>query len=180
MTDPAATVYDLDGTLVRLAVEWDRVRGEVRALYDDSGVPVPDDGLWGMMEAAPEHGLAEAVEAIITRHEEAGAAASERLAIADAVTLADGPVGVCSLNAESACRLALETHGLLEAVDVIVGRDSVDAHKPDPAPLLAVIDRLDVRPGETLFVGDSDRDRETAERAGTRFEAADDYVRRLA
>lgn len=180
MSEPAATVYDLDGTLVRLAVEWEQVRSEVGDLFAEAGVPVPDGGLWGMMDAAPAHGLGDAVEATIARHEEAGAAASERLPAADELARVDGPVGVCSLNAESACRLALETHGLLAAVDAIVGRDSVHGHKPDPAPLLAVVDRLGVPAGETLFVGDSARDRETAKRAGTRFSAVEDYVRRRA
>ncbi len=180
MNDPAAIVYDLDGTLVRLAVDWDEVRAEVSELFDEAGAAIPEGGLWGMMETAPEHGLDGAVEATITRYEEAGAAASERLAIAADLRRIDGPIGVCSLNAESACRVALRTHDLLEDVDVIVGRDSVATHKPDPEPLLTVIDRLDVTPAETLFIGDSERDEETADRAGTRFAYAEDYARRLA
>ena len=51
----------------------------------------------------------------------------------------------------------------------VIGRDTVETFKPDPESLLAAVDRLGVRPERTLFVGDSERDAETADRAGTRF-----------
>ena len=179
MTDPEAIVYDLDGTLVRLAVEWDQVRAEVLDLYREAGVG-GTDSLWDMMANAPEHGLRDPVEAAIRRHEEAGARTSDRLGLADELLSTKQPAGICSLNAESACRIALDTHDLLAAVDSVVGRDSVDAHKPDPTPLLAVIDELGAAPAQTLFVGDSERDLETAKRAGTDFSWAEDYARRRA
>ena len=179
MTDPGTVVYDLDGTLVRLAVEWDAVRAEVRELYREAGV-AGNHSLWDMMARAPEHGLQDPVETAIRRHEEAGARNSDRLTVADELLAADQPAGVCSLNAESACRIALDTHDLLSSVDAVIGRDSVDAHKPDPTPLLAVIDALDATPEQTLFVGDSERDQETAKRAGTAFAWAEDYARRRA
>jgi pyrophosphatase PpaX len=36
--------------------------------------------------------------------------------------------------------------------------DDLSSHKPDPAGLVEIMRRLDVAPGETLFVGDSDVD----------------------
>jgi phosphoglycolate phosphatase len=54
-------------------------------------------------------------------------------------------------------------------VDAVVGRDSVPARKPDPEPLLAALDALDVPPNRALFVGDSASDAEAAERAGVAF-----------
>jgi phosphoglycolate phosphatase len=165
--DYDAVVYDLDGTLVRLAVDWDAVAREVGDLLRSRDVTPPDD-LWTMLDRADETGHRAAVEATIAEHETTGARNSERLAHADGVPVGL-PVGVCSLNCEAACHVALETHDLSEAVHAVVGRDSVATKKPDPEPLLAVVRELDVAPGRALFVGDSERDEVTASRAGTDF-----------
>ena len=170
-------VYDLDGTLVRLDVDWDAVARDVAAVFDDAGVDVDGAGLWDMLTIADDHGLADEVEATIARHEREGARTSTRLRFSD--RLADGagddPIAVCSLNCEEACRIALETHGLDEHVDTIVGRDSVATHKPDPEPLLAAVDALSVPAERALFVGDSPRDERTAERAGTAYRYVSEF-----
>ena len=168
--DIDAIIYDLDGTLVRLTVDWGTVAADVESVLRSRDCD-PPAGLWAMLAFAEEHGYREAVEETIGRHERDGARNSERLALAD--TLANErertPTGVCSLNCEDACRIALETHSLTGFVDRVVGRDSVSTYKPDPDPLLAVVDALGAVPERTLFVGDSERDERTAERAGTRF-----------
>ena len=172
MSDTAygGIVYDLDGTLVTLAVNWDAVADDVIQVYDDAGIDATGAGLWSLLEDADTHGIADRVEEAISRHEREGARRSRRCALADAVAGRTVPVGVCSLNSEAACRIALETHELTADVDSVVGRDSVATHKPDPEPLLATLDALGVAPEEALFVGDSPRDKETADRAGVAFE----------
>jgi phosphoglycolate phosphatase len=166
----AGVVYDLDGTLVTLAVNWDAVANDVIRVYEDAGIDATGAGLWSLLEDAEEHGIADAVEAAISRHEREGARRSRRCGLADELADRSVPIGVCSLNCEAACRIALETHGLAADVDVVVGRDSVATHKPDPEPLLATLGDLGVAPDNALFVGDSRRDKETAERAGVAFE----------
>jgi phosphoglycolate phosphatase len=86
-------------------------------------------------------------------------------------------VGVCSLNAESAVHVALDTHALTESVDAIVGRGSVPTEKPDPEPLLATLEPLGVDPGNAVFVGDSDRDRVASDRAGVPYRDVSDWDR---
>ena len=171
MTDEyAGVVYDLDGTLVTLAVNWDAVATDVIQVYEDSGIDATGAGLWSLLEAADEHGIADDVEAAISRHEREGARRSRRCGLADELAEQSVPVGVCSLNCEAACRIALETHGLADDVDAVVGRDSVATHKPDSEPLLATLEALGVDPENALFIGDSPRDKETADRAGVAFE----------
>jgi len=167
-------VYDLDGTLVRLAVDWDAVQADVEGVFRDAG-RVPSGTLWDLLERAESDGddeLLDRVTATIERHERAGARESERLPGADDLleTATHVPVAVVSLNAASACRLALDRHDLTDAVSTVVGRDTVPERKPDPRPLLVALERLGVTPGRALFVGDSPRDRECARRAGVDFE----------
>ncbi len=97
-----------------------------------------------------------------------GAEASARLPHADHLPLAV-PTGVCSLNCEAACRTALDRHDLTPHVGSVVGRDSVATYKPDPEPLIATLRDLGADPAAALFVGDSERDAVTAERAGVDF-----------
>lgn len=168
-TDFDAVVYDLDGTLVNLAVNWDDVAGDVIGVFDEAGVDVTGHDLWEMLDLADEYGIRDDVEATIADHECAGAETSERLPYADTVAEQSVPVGVCSLNCEAACRVALDIHDLTPHVESVVGRDSVSTRKPDPDPLLATLRSLGVAPIDAIFVGDSRRDEVTAERAGTAF-----------
>jgi len=163
-----AVVYDLDGTLVDLAVDWGDVARDVASVLRERGVDPGTGGLWGMLKISDESGHREAVEKTITEYERAGARNSARLALADGLPH-DVPVGVCSLNSEVSCRLALEVHEISSAVGPVVGRDSFGSSKPDPEGLRSVVAELDAEPESTVFVGDSERDAETARRAGTDF-----------
>ena len=168
-----AVVYDLDGTLVHLNVDWGSVATDVLEVYASAAVDVPSRDLWDLLGSAGDYGLDGEVEEAIATHEREGAKTAERLAYADEVLTREIPVGVCSLNCEDACRIALERQGLLEAVEVIVGRDTVETKKPDPEPLLYAAEGLSATPERTLFVGDTRRDELTATRAGTAFEYVD-------
>ena len=172
-----AIVYDLDGTLVHLAVDWDAVATEVATVLRERDVDPGTGDLWSMLELSGDVGHRPVVEETITRYERDGADRSERLPLADG--LPHGvPVGVCSLNAEVAVRDALDVHEIDPHVESVVGRDTVGSSKPDPEGLLRVVDDLDATPERTVFVGDSERDAETARRAGTAFEWAAEFDQR--
>ena len=172
-----ALIYDLDGTLVELAVDWETVTVDARAVLSARGVDATEMGLDAILARADELGYRRRVEETITDHERTGARRSRRLPLADTLP-AEVPVAVCSLNAEEAVRLALEKHGIDAYVSSVVGRDTVDAHKPDPQPLLSSIEALPVDAKRPLFVGDTERDERTAERAGVRFWYATEWAKR--
>jgi len=163
-----AVVYDLDGTLVHLDVDWPAVREAVAARLRARDVAVDGADLWTLLDRAHDEGFAPVVEETMAESERAGARTAERLPLADRLPH-PVPVGVCSLNAESACHVALEMQGLDAHVDAVVGRDTVGTYKPDPEPLLHAVGLLGSAPQQTLFVGDTARDAETAERAGVPF-----------
>lgn len=167
--DVQAVVFDLDGTLVRLAVDWTALAGTLRERFAEAGVDADGWSVWDCYERAAAHGLQSEIEALIAERELAGAEAAERLPAADDLLALDRPAAVCSLNSEAACRAALERHGLLDAVEAVVGRDTVGPVKPDPAPLLAAVEALGVGPAEAIFVGNREKDAETASAAGTAF-----------
>ena len=168
-------VYDLDGTLVRLDVDWEQARVDTAAKLRPRGVTVDGQDLWSLLERARSEGFEPLVERTLADHERAGARTSDLLPAASSLPLSV-PTGVCSLNCEAACHIALEIHGLDGYVDAIVGRDTLDTHKPDPEPLLHTVERLAVSPEATLFVGDTETDATTAERAGVDFRHVDEYL----
>ena len=51
----------------------------------------------------------------------------------------------------------------------VIGGDSLRVAKPDPEPLLAVVEGLGLELAQTVYVGDSETDAETAERAAATF-----------
>ena len=168
-----AIVYDLDGTLVELDVDWDAVAREAASVLRARDIEVDDDSLWEILGRAEEAGYRPAVDDVVAEHERAGARTATKLAGSEELPQ-PVPVGVCSLNCEAACRIALEMHGLDHHVDVIVGRDTVSGVKPDPEPLLHAIEALSASPERALFVGNRETDEETADRAGVDYEYISD------
>ncbi|NHN48639.1 HAD family hydrolase [Halostella sp. JP-L12] len=162
-------VYDLDGTLVDLVVDWGVVAADVEAVYEEAGIDPGRRSLWDLLEAARGHDLFDEVNEAIAAHEREGARESRRLPLADELAALDRPAAVCSLNCAEACTVALAEHGLEEYVAAVVGRDTVATWKPDPESLLAAVEATGADPSRAVFVGDSERDARAAERAGVDF-----------
>ncbi len=85
----------------------------------------------------------------------------------EALTQAGLALGLCTNKPEGPTGAVLAHLGLARHFPVVVGGDTLAVRKPDPAPLHETIARMDVR--EAVFVGDSEVDAETADRAGLPF-----------
>ena len=68
-------------------------------------------------------------------------------------------------------QIILERLGVADTVELVIGSADVTRHKPDPEGLLAAMDRLGVRPEDTLFCGDTVLDAGAARNAGCHFAA---------
>ena len=79
--------------------------------------------------------------------------------------------GIVSTKYRFRIEAVLQREKLSDAFEVIVGGEDVSAHKPDPEGLLRAIDALGAAPKNTLYVGDSVTDAQTAERANVSFAA---------
>lgn len=181
----AAVVFDFDGTLARLTIDFDRMRREVLALLARHGAPCA--GLERLQ-------VLELVEAAALRlrargrdggpFRAAALAAVERieLAAADAGGLLPGvPAALAALRARG-YRLGIVTRNCAAAVasvlqgpaggdlahDVLLARDHVSRVKPDPTHLEAALAALGVSPPAALMVGDHPLDVAAGRRAGMR------------
>jgi len=78
-------------------------------------------------------------------------------------------LGLCTNKPMRPTRAVLAHLGWDRLFDVVIGGDSLAVAKPDPAPLIAVVDGLGLTLPQITYIGDSETDAETAERAGARF-----------
>ena len=75
-------------------------------------------------------------------------------------------MGVCTNKPAAASQAILDHLGLAEFLPVLVGGDTLPVMKPDPAMIMAVLDRLDSGTTDAVLVGDSETDVALAVGAG--------------
>lgn len=80
-----------------------------------------------------------------------------------------GLIGIVSNKLRRRISDMFEMHGLSGYLDVIIGPEDINTGKPNPEGLLMAIEKLNVKKGETLYIGDSIIDAETARNAGVDF-----------
>ena len=79
-------------------------------------------------------------------------------------------LGLCTNKPEKHARELLRRLGLINFFrDSFIGSDTVGVAKPDPKPLLEAIYRLDKKPEDVFFVGDTNTDAEAAKNARVHF-----------
>jgi phosphoglycolate phosphatase len=86
--------------------------------------------------------------------------------IANGLTL-----GIVSTKYHRRIEAFLKREKLTDVFNIIVGGEDVTAHKPDLTGLLMALDKLGKPPSQSIYVGDSVVDAETAQRAGVPFVA---------
>jgi phosphoglycolate phosphatase len=79
--------------------------------------------------------------------------------------------GIVSTKFRYRIETILARDGLLEAFDIIVGGEDVIRQKPDPEGLVQALGKLDVRTGDSLYVGDHPVDAQAAAAAKIPFAA---------
>ncbi|MBH1974158.1 MAG: phosphoglycolate phosphatase [Rhodobacteraceae bacterium] len=175
----ARIVFDLDGTLVDSAPD---LRAIANTLLAQRGLaPITLDNARAFMgmgikvfiarlRAArnlPETEQAPLLADFMARYEQAVALTLIYPHVAETLAnlqAAGHRLGLCT-NKPLQPALALLRHLRLDHhFTKVVAGDSLPTHKPDPAPLLAAFDMGGT--GPDLYVGDSEVDAETAQRAG--------------
>jgi pyrophosphatase PpaX len=75
-------------------------------------------------------------------------------------------LGVVSAKRRRTVELAFAQVPLGHLFDVVVGGDETERQKPAPDPLLLALERLETRPADAAYVGDSPYDMQAARAAG--------------
>lgn len=161
----AAFVFDFDGTLFDLPVDWKAVR---RDLYALTGVRMEEISIFKVIKelTASNPALRARLFAAIDAHE---APAAELAApIAGALELipslaARAGVALVTMQGRAACIRVLERYGVYGWFRVVLTReDSLERSEQ----ILAACRALDAHPRDALFVGDKRSDLEAGREAG--------------
>ncbi|MFW6107942.1 MAG: HAD family hydrolase [bacterium] len=150
-------LLDLDGTLTVPILDFDAMRHDIGI---DGGA---------ILEALERMSDAERRRAfrIIEQHEQRAAAASRLNPGAEELLVFVArhqlPCGLVTRNSRASVQTFIARHGA--AFDVVITREDARP-KPSPAPLLRALERLGLRPAESIYVGDHEIDRLTGEAAG--------------
>jgi len=183
-----AVVFDLDGTLMDSKIDYEKMGNRIRELLVSRGLPEPLEDRrkvywvisggaatlreYGLPEASLEATLAE-METIMNGIELEALDAMElkpyaRTVVAELHGEGIG-LGVATRSHREYTLRGLKRYDMLRFFHQVVARDDVPYPKPDPRHLLYTIRLLGVDPGDTLFIGDTTTDLQTADAAGVEF-----------
>jgi len=181
--DTEAVLFDFDGTLVHLNIDFSQMRADVEAVLPRYGLSSEGRESLYTLEL-----IAECVRELVSRDGKEMADAFQRDAEAaiiaiemDAASAAEVhpgvpelletlrergiKVGIVTRNCRAAVECILSRNSLI--YDVLLTRDDVAAVKPDPAHLLAALRLLQVEPQHALMVGDHPMDVRAGRVVGT-------------
>jgi len=182
--DIDAVLFDFDGTLVHLNIDFSQMRADVEAVLPRYDLSTGELSALYTLELIEEcvrilaERDGEKIVAAFLRDTEAAMVAIEMGAAGAAEMHPGAPellealqrqgikVGIVTRNCRAAVEHILGRNTL--TYDVLLTRDDVVAVKPDPEHLLTALRLLGVEPGRTLMVGDHPMDVRAGRVVGTK------------
>lgn len=177
-----AIIFDLDGTLVDSAPDIQAAANKMLASEGAAPLDLPTlisfigNGVPKLVERSmlardlPMERHAELTERTLAFYNaESALRTLPYPGLTDALTTLQAQgftLGICTNKPAEPAHDILDQLNLTPYFEVVIGGDTLPVKKPDPAPLHAAFEALG-RSG--LYVGDSEVDAETAERAGIPF-----------
>jgi HAD superfamily hydrolase (TIGR01509 family) len=181
-----AVIFDLDGTLANFNLDYKTVRALIKGYLMNRGVPAEilslkesvfemlgKTEIWARNSGKSEGFLDEIRREALATTEgyevEAAGRTSLFPGVVDtlkALRTMNLKMGLCTINSEKSVNRILERFGISALFDVTISRNQVKHVKPDPEHLQAALKVLGVSPEETVVVGDSRVDMQSAKRLG--------------
>jgi len=176
-----AILFDFDGTLASLHIDFTRLRRKITALAEPFLGEEPEPSELPVLEWLDEladeirefdHALGQEFHCrgrLVIQATELDAAREARLfpftrPLLAALRAAGTRTGILTRNSTAAVKVVFPD--IAACCDCFMAREDAPRVKPDPAHALAVLGRLGVAPERALFVGDHPLDIETARGAG--------------
>jgi pyrophosphatase PpaX len=177
-----AVIFDLDGTLASFNLDYKTVRAEVKGHLVKRGVPASllsvNESIFEMLRKTEifvknSSKSSRFLEEI--RSEALAMAEKYELEAAMSTSLLPGAVetlkalrrmnlkiGLCTINSEKSMNCILKRFGIADFFDVMVPRNKVNHFKPHPEHLEAALKALGASAKDTVVVGDSSVDMQSA------------------
>ena len=170
-------LFDLDGTLIDsgpiIVASMKHAAREVLGREVEEEIltaAIGGPGLVAQMHALDPQRVDDLVEAYRAHNEplhEQLEAFREVIEVLPLLRAQGRRLGIVTAKRRATVGLAFDRlPGLEEYFDVLIGAEDTERHKPDPDPVLEALRRLDARPEEAAYVGDSPFDIRAAKAAG--------------
>jgi HAD superfamily hydrolase (TIGR01549 family) len=178
LKDKKVIVFDLDGTIVRLAADWYSLK---KVLNDRYSEHFQDDCQFTSISACLSEIVEKGDEAelqhnfdVIKQYEldniEKNEPIEETIYFINNTKLFGvkraTKLAILSLNTRQTIEKSLELAGISDKFDSILGREDVRSWKPEPEGLLKIMEHYKVNKEEMIYFGDLEKDIMTGANAG--------------
>jgi phosphoglycolate phosphatase len=174
---PRGLIFDLDGTLVDSFADIAAALNHTRARY--ALPPLPLAAVRAKVGSGSAHLVRalvpvapplqeEALRHYLARYEERALVETRPLpGVAEVLDrFADRPLAVVTNKTQRLTRTILTGLGLWERFRIVLGGDALPRSKPDPLPVLRVLECFALPPGDVVLVGDGLHDIAAGRAAG--------------
>lgn len=170
VTGCKGVVFDLDGTLVDLNVDWNELKKKLAELTkkqtgEDIEYTPLDQKIYQAKERFGQSFFSQLLELIsqFELHEEKYVLNHELISLFE--SLRDKKVAIYSMNTGKCVRNFVEKY-LKRNPDNIVSKDDCLEPKPSDKDLKKILDEWGFAPQEVLYIGNSENDRLSGEKVG--------------
>lgn len=181
-------VFDLDGTIVKLAADWRSLKDALTERYSEN-----------YQEECQFRSISACLSNIVKRNDEEELRKNfeiirqyelenikENVPIEETVYFINNlnlfglqkniKLAVLSLNTRKTIIESLKLANIYEKIDFILGREDIRKWKPEPEGLLKIKEYFDVKKEEMVFIGDLDKDLLTGQNAGIESFLVDELI----
>jgi phosphoglycolate phosphatase-like HAD superfamily hydrolase len=173
--DKEVVVFDLDGTLVDLHLDWGVIRRALVESFPETGINSVEHTTTTEIAAAIAKALGQEHKRRahrMIRDFEKGCPTTpigETIAIAREMKSRGKHLAILSNNCRETIEECLEKEGLRKLFDFIVGKEDVDNNKPHPEGLFKIMKHFNASKEKTGFIGNEPVDENAAKSAGVDF-----------
>jgi phosphoglycolate phosphatase len=168
-------VFDLDGTLVELELDWEAIRKKLAGIYANAGFTRSETAhtvlITEKIAKVLGHEHKKAADIMVRDFEKScGVTPIEAtIAIARQARGEGKRLAILSNNCHGTIEDCLAGEGIREMFDFIVGKEDVEGHKPKPEGLHLIMKHFGVPKGKVVFIGNEKVDEAAAKAAGVDF-----------
>jgi len=175
--DIELAIFDLDGTVVNLSVDWGILKSKLSSfVHEKTGEKVEFTPLNKTVEKYPS--LRNELFVIIQRCELekiSEAALNEKTAALMKELASSGvKLAIFSTNMKETVKRALSKFNLENFFESIISREDVKNTKPDKEGIDLIMKQFNAPKEKTIYIGDKEADYDAAQRAGIKFLSVED------